>query len=85
MIYAPDGSAIETNRPEMHWPPEFMKMLAVFALACGEISLGVVCERCKQPLQGHNAREDNFWKMECACRKYVGRNPMSTAQRRGDA
>jgi hypothetical protein len=79
LIYTPDGGAINTERPEVHWPMEFMRMLAIFAANCGEAQLGIRCERCKEPLQGHNAQSDNFWRMECACRKYLGRNPLTTA------
>lgn len=81
-LFTPDGRTIETERPEVHWPLEFMRMLCIFAQNCGDIQLGLTCERCKQALQGHNARSDNFWRMECACRTYLGKNPLSTAQRR---
>lgn len=79
VLYTPDGGVVNTERPELHWPIEFMRMLAVFAANCHDTGLGIRCERCKEPLQGHNAKSDNFWRMECACRKYVGRNPLSTA------
>lgn len=84
MLYAPNGTVLEARKQE-HWPPEFMKMLAVFALGCTETSLGIVCNICKTPLQGANAREDNYWKMECSCRTYIGRNPMNARERRGHA
>lgn len=82
MLYTPDGGVIEAVRPETHWPPEFMRMLAVFAANCGDTELGIRCERCKQMLQGHNAKADNYWHMECGCRKYLGRNPLSTGVRK---
>jgi hypothetical protein len=50
-----------------------------------ETQLGLTCGRCDQKLHGANAREDNFWRMECACRTYLGRNPLSNAQKRGQA
>jgi hypothetical protein len=81
MIYAPDGTVLEARKEE-HWPPEFMQMLAAFALACDHSRLGIRCEQCKTVLQGQNASQDNMWTMECACRKYIGRNPMSSAQKR---
>ena len=81
LIWTPDG-ALDTERKEVHWPLEFMRMLAIFAANCEDVRLGIRCENCKQPLQGTNAREDNFWKMDCACRKYTGRNPLSAAQRK---
>lgn len=77
LIYTPDG-VVNTEHPEMHWPIEFMRMLAIFAANCEAIQLGVRCERCKEPLNGKNARSDNFWHMECACRTYIGRNPLAT-------
>ena len=79
LIYTPDGGAINTERPEIHWPLEFMRMLAIFARNAGDIQLGLTCERCKESLQGRNATSDNFWRMECACRTYIGRNPLSSA------
>jgi hypothetical protein len=82
LIYTPDGAAINTERQEMHWPIEFMRMLAIFARNAEDAGLGIRCERCKQMLQGANAREDNFWRMECHCRKYIGRNPLPTAQKK---
>jgi hypothetical protein len=84
LIFTPGGGAIETERPEMHWPVEFMRMLAIFAANCEAGQLGIRCERCKQPLQGHNAKADNFWHMECACRRYLGRNPLSTAVKKAN-
>lgn len=85
ILFTPDGGVVNTERQEIFWPPEFMKMLAVFAANCGDIGLGIICERCKQSLRGTNARPDTFWKMECACRTYRGRNPLSAAVKRGDA
>ena len=82
IIFTPDGGAIETERPEVHWPIEFMRMLAIFAANCEDAQLGIRCERCKQPLNGKNAQSDNFWHMECACRKYLGRNPLSSRVRK---
>ena len=75
LIWTPTG-AMNTERPEVFWPIEFMRMLAIFARNCEDIKLGLRCENCRQPLQGHNAREDNFWHMECHCRTYVGSNPL---------
>jgi hypothetical protein len=85
ILYTADGSAINTERQEIHWPLEFMRMLAIFAVNCEETQLGLTCGRCDQKLHGANAREDNFWRMECACRTYLGRNPLSNAQKRGQA
>lgn len=83
LIYTPDGGAINTERQEIHWPIEFMRMLAIFAANCHDTHLGIRCEKCQQMLQGQNARADNFWKMECACRTYIGRNPYSTKVKEG--
>lgn len=83
VLYTPDGGVVNTAREEMHWPLEFMRMLAIFAANCQDTALGIRCERCTQMLQGHNARSDNFWKMECACRTYLGRNPLSTRVKEG--
>jgi hypothetical protein len=79
LLYTPDGGVVNTERKQEHWPLWFMKMLHVFAMNAGEIGLGLHCERCKQPLSGQNADSDNFWHMECHCRKYIGRNPQSSA------
>ncbi len=85
LIFTPDGGAVNTERQEVHWPLEFMRMLAIFAANAGDIQLGIRCERCQQALQGHNAKADNFWHMECACRKYIGRNPLPSAVKRAGA
>lgn len=82
LIFTPDGGVVNTERQEMHWPLDFMRMLAIFARNCDDTHLGIRCEDCKQMLQGTNAREDNFWRLECACRTYLGRNPLPTAQKR---
>lgn len=91
MLYGPNGSVMEARHQE-HWPPEFMKFLALFAETCTEHGLTLVCRRCKSAgeydgmeLSGANAREDNYWKMECSCRTYIGRNPMNARERRGHA
>jgi hypothetical protein len=82
LLFTPGGGVINTERKEEHWPLWFMKMLHVFAMTAGDIGLGIVCEHCKQPLFGKNADADNFWKMECACRTYIGRNPQSQSAKR---
>lgn len=82
LIYTPDAGVVNTARKEEHWPPEFMKHLATFASTCETTHLGIVCNHCRQALQGANAREDNYWRMECACRTYIGRNPLPTRLRK---
>jgi hypothetical protein len=81
MIWTPDGGMISTERKEVHWPLDYMRMLAIFARNCEDAKLGIRCESCQQMLHGQNAREDNFWRMECGCRTYIGRNPLPTAQK----
>ena len=81
LLWTPDGT-VNTERPEIHWPIEFMRFLAIFAANAEPIGLGLRCERCKEPLNGRNAKSDNFWHMECACRKYIGRNPLTTATKK---
>jgi hypothetical protein len=81
LLYTPDGGVVNTERQEVHWPLEFMRMLAIFARNCDDAKLGVHCAGCKQPLQGQNSTSDNFWKMECACRTYIGRNPIPDKHR----
>lgn len=75
MLFTPSGTVIR-ERTEVHWPPEFMRMLAIFAANHQDTGLGIICESCHEALTGANAREDNFWRMECACRTYIGRNPI---------
>jgi hypothetical protein len=84
LLWTPEGT-VNTERPEIHWPLEFMRFLAIFAANAQDVHLGIRCERCKEVLRGENAREDNFWRMECACRKYLGRNPLSTATKKASA
>jgi hypothetical protein len=83
LIFTPDGGAFDTARTEEALPLWYMKMLHVFVMTNQEIDLGIYCDRCDTALQGTNAAEDTYWKMECACRTYVGRNPQQG--RRGDA
>lgn len=75
VIYTP-GGVLNTERVQVDWPPAFMRMLALFAANAEDIQLGIHCARCKESLQGQNAREDTEWRMECACRTYRGRNPL---------
>ena len=82
LIYTPTG-VVNTEREEIFWPPDFMRMLAIFAANCEDIKLGIRCDLCQQMLQGQNAREDTMWKMECACRTYRGRNPLPERVKQG--
>jgi hypothetical protein len=66
-------------REEVTIPPEYAKMLAVFADTSSQIDLGLHCSRCKQDLVGKNARLDTRWILECACRTFVGGNPLRAA------
>lgn len=80
LLFTP-GGVVNTDRQEVRCPPEWMRMLSVFAETAGEIGLGLHCVHCKQDLQGKNARGDNAWLMECGCRTYVGKNPLPAGQR----
>lgn len=80
LLLTPDG-LVDTDRVQVEWPPEFMRMLAIFAANCGDIQLEIHCGRCHQPLWGKNARHDTDWRMECACRTYLGRNPLPKVTR----
>lgn len=73
------GGMITTEREEIRLPPEYCRMLAVLADTSGEIDLGLHCSRCNQDLVGKNARADTAWILECACRTFIGANPLPRA------
>lgn len=64
------------ERQEVRLPPEYMQMLAAFAETSGDIDLGLHCSQCKQNVVGKNGRSDSRWIMECACRTFIGANPL---------
>lgn len=63
-------------RTEQRLPPEYLRMLAVLAETSGDIRIGLHCADCDQDIVGKNARADNHWIMECACRTFIGGNPL---------
>ena len=81
ILYAPSGMPVRM-REDVTCPPEYMKMLAVFAETSAQVDLGLHCSRCKENLRGENAREDTKWKMECGCRTFIGENPIPVTARR---
>jgi hypothetical protein len=70
------GGVFTTGREEVNLPPEYMQMIAVLADTSEAIDLGIHCSRCKESLRGKNATVDNRWIMECACRTFIGANPL---------
>ena len=84
VLYTPHGT-VSLSRDEVPVPPEYLRMLAVFANTSEDLSLGLHCARCKQDLHGANTEHQGQWTMECGCRTFVGRNPMSASPRMGHA
>lgn len=76
-FWTPGG--ILQQREEQQLPAEYLRMLAVLAETSADISLGLHCSRCGQDLVGKNARADTAWIMECACRTFIGGNPLPRA------
>jgi hypothetical protein len=76
MLLSTPGGILSTGRTEERWPPEFMRMIALLAETSADIDIGLHCSRCKENLVGRNAREDRQWRLECACRTFVGANPL---------
>lgn len=76
LLWTPGGFTA-TEREEVCLPPEYMRMLAVFGETSGQIDLGLHCSRCKQNVSGKNATADKHWTMECACRTFIGANPIT--------
>lgn len=68
----------DTVRETVTVPPEYLRMIAVLAETSGEMDLGLHCSKCGQDLIGKNGRFDRQWVMECACRTFVGGNPLPT-------
>lgn len=79
VLFGPGGSVISTAREEVTLPPEYLKMLAVLGNTSGDIGLGLHCAKCKQDVVGKNGTGDKRWMMECACRTFVGGNPLPKA------
>lgn len=69
-------SGLLVGRQEVKVPAEYMQMVAALADTSSIIDLGLQCTRCKQYLTGLNAKADTMWKMECACRTFIGVNPL---------
>ena len=63
-------------REEVRVPPEYLKMIAVLADTSAQMRLGLHCSKCGQDLIGKNAHGDRRWVMECACRTFIGGNPL---------
>lgn len=74
-LITPSG-IIDTDRTREHLPPEYLRMIAVFADTSSQIDLGLHCSRCGQDVQGSNVLGESRWQMECACRTFVGENPI---------
>lgn len=68
------------SRTEQVVPPEYLKMLAVLADTSAQIKLGLHCSLCGQDLIGKNSFSDRRWTMECACRTFIGGNPLRTPE-----
>lgn len=77
-LYAADGSKI-TQQKVVLLPPEYLKMLAVFADTSEDMHLRLVCSLCKEDIGGRNHKGDLRWKMGCTCRSFVGGNPLPMA------
>lgn len=78
-LWTPGGLVNVGERVEVRVPPEYMRMVAVLAETSSDIGLGIHCSRCGQDLVGKNARADTQWIMECACRTFIGANPLPRA------
>jgi hypothetical protein len=65
------------QRGEVLLPMEYLKMLVLLAAASEhDYHLVLTCSDCKQQVDGENARQDNFWRMHCSCRSFVGVNQL---------
>lgn len=69
---------IPTGRRTVDLPMEYMQMLAVLAETSSEVHIGLHCSLCKENIVGKNATSDKRWVMECACRTFVGVNPIKS-------
>lgn len=74
------SGGLHIGRTEVRLPPEYMQMLSALADTSGVIDLGLHCSRCRQDLRGANGRSDSRWIMECACRTFIGANPLPGGQ-----
>lgn len=69
---------IVPNRETVNLPPEYLRMLAVLAETSGEVDLGLHCSRCHENVTGKNGSGDRRWIMECGCRTFIGKNPITS-------
>lgn len=64
------------GREEQRLPPEYMQMLVAFAETSAVVDLGLHCSRCKENVVGRNGPGDRKFIMDCACRTFIGANPL---------
>lgn len=64
------------GREEVRLPPEYMQMLVAFAETSAVVDLGLHCSRCKENVVGRNGPGDRKFIMDCACRTFIGANPL---------
>jgi len=74
-IWTP-GGMVDTERQEVQVPAQWLQACADFAEDAADIGWGLHCSRCKQDISGRNASADKHWKLECACRTYIGNSSM---------
>ena len=78
VLWTPGGGAIPVDREEVALPVEYLRMLMVLAETSADMDLGLHCSRCKENITGQNSMSDLVWRLECACRTFVGDNPSMT-------
>lgn len=70
-------------RVDVEVPDALMAWLVQFAEFAGEAKLGLTCTVCRSPVVGgaHGLHEAQL-RMSCACRQFVGVNPLVLVKRR---
>lgn len=79
LLFLPGGGVYQTEREEEHVPMDYLRMLMVLADTGAQMGLGLHCANCKQDLVGDNDILSPTFRMECACRTFVGKNPTRAA------
>lgn len=74
VILAPNGAPARKREVRIN-DARLAKFAAFADDAFRQLELAVICPDCKQPPVCNNSTHDTFWRMECACRVRVLRNP----------
>lgn len=76
MIITPDSLTLKADRQAVVLPPQYLKALADLADDSALLNIGLHCSLCGADLVAANGYGDARWALDCACRTFIGANPM---------